>query len=289
MRAPASPRLEHRRAPLSLARVNPRAGHATLWSVCACLLVQGCTTSSLPTAPVERAGAPATKSTSAAAAFEQAQRERAQTALRQGRLADAAQAWELLLIVKPQSIDYRDALAEVRGRIEAGVADRLQRAAVAQRRGDAAGAEQQFLAVLALQPENDAAAAALRAIERERNRRLYLGKPSRLTITRRPLNDLPVAAISGTDSNDLEHATMLADQGDVDEAISVLERRIGRVPQDMATRRLLADVCYRKALTIMASDKPQAITLLRRSVLLDRNHPEAARELQKALAVAPVR
>jgi peptidoglycan/xylan/chitin deacetylase (PgdA/CDA1 family) len=119
-------------------------------------------------------------------AFEVALRERAMLQLQHGRLAEAADSWEILLALRPQSDDYRDRLSRTRRRIEEAVPERLRLAQAALRRGDSEGATMQFLSVLALQPDHAQAADALRAIERERNRLQLLGKFSRLTLERRP-------------------------------------------------------------------------------------------------------
>lgn len=104
-------------------------------------------------------------------AFERQQRERAETAQRQGRLADAALAWEVLTALKPQRSEYRERLAATRSQIQSAVEDRLGKASAAHKRGELDGAMQHYLAVLALEPAHEAAAEALRTIERERQKR----------------------------------------------------------------------------------------------------------------------
>lgn len=104
-------------------------------------------------------------------AFERQQRERAETAQRQGRLADAALAWEVLTALKPQRSEYRERLAATRAQVRSGVAERLGKGDAAHKRGELDGAVQHYLAALALDPLNDTAADALRAIERERQKR----------------------------------------------------------------------------------------------------------------------
>jgi hypothetical protein len=136
---------------------------------------------SQPPAPAGAAGTAEVSRPAAAAAvpgrqdgveaFERQQRERAETAQRQGRLADAALAWEVLTALKPQRSEYRERLAATRAQVRSGVADRLGKAAVAHKRGELDGAVQHYLAALALDPLNDTAADALRAIERERQKR----------------------------------------------------------------------------------------------------------------------
>lgn len=224
-------------------------------------------------------------SAASTAGFEQQYRERASSATRQGRLADAAIAWEVLTVLRPDSRDYRDALADTRRQISAAAAERLARAAQAQRRGDLDAATQGYLAVLALQPDSNPAADALRGIERERVRRQQLGRPSRLTLTRRGTetmapSDKPVPA--GTDRNELEHAAILARQGEIDSAISLLERRTALDRTDRAARNLLADLYERKADDALAArDTASAIGLLEKSLRLDASDARVAERLKQ--------
>ena len=118
------------------------------------------------------------------AAFEQRQRESAPPARRRGRLAEAALAWEILTVLRPDSAEYRDRLTDTQRLIDAAVADRSQRAVQATSAAISKAHREQYLAVLALQPDQAQAAEALRSIERERNRRNHLGKFSRISLTR---------------------------------------------------------------------------------------------------------
>lgn len=156
------------------------------------LVLAGCTTSVTqppPAAPDAPALAAPSGPPTPASVFEQQQRERAQSAARQGHWAEVALAWELLTVLRPGNADYRERLTETRTRIDALVAERLPRAALAAQRGEVEAAMQHYLAIVALQPAHGAAAEALRALERERNRKLYLGRYSRHTLTRRALGD----------------------------------------------------------------------------------------------------
>ena len=117
-------------------------------------------------------------------AFERQHRERAETAQRQGRLADAALSWEVLTALKPQRSEYRERLAATRAQIQAGVDDRTAKGAAAQKRGELDAAVQHYLAALALEPTNEAAADALRGIERERQKR-HVGRLARDPLQRR--------------------------------------------------------------------------------------------------------
>ena len=226
-----------------------------------------------------------------ALAFEHRQRERALAFARQQRLADAALTWEVLLVLRPDSNEYRERLAETRRQIDALSAERLARALPAAQRGDLDGASQQYLAILALQPNSEQAADALRALERERNRRNYLGKSSRITLTRRALADAEMASSPGgmASGNELEHATLLAGDGEFDEAIAVLERRLRIDRRDAPARRLLARVYFGKAGALLARDRNAAIAALEKSARLDPEDSQAATRLRQLRKAEPAR
>jgi len=217
-------------------------------------------------------------------AFERKQRERAQLLARQGRLGEAVLAWEVVTVLRPDSVEYRERLAELRKQVDAAASERLQRGAAAQQRGELDAATQQYLAALALQPDQAQPAEALRSIERERNKRNFLGKYSRLTLTRRSMADatMPPAA---PESNELEHASILASQGDIDDAIAVLEKRVAADRRDDAARQLLADVYFQKGEKLAARDKKGAIVALEKCVRLDPAHTRAAALLKQLRAV----
>lgn len=231
------------------------------------------------------------KSTPAAHSdYEQRQRDRATALLRQGRLADAALTWEILTVLRPDLPEYAEQLARTRRQIEVATNDRLQRAAQAQKRGELEAATQLYLSVLALQPDQAQAADALRAMERDRNKRIYLGKFARITLTQRPAMAArpasPEAAAQLQDRNELEHAAMLTVQGEFDDAIALLERRLASGRPDEVARSLLADAYFQKAERIMAEDKAGAIAALEKSVRLYTGHPLAATRLKQLKAAA---
>ncbi len=248
-------------------------------AVCAAALA-GCA------APPPIQGVAASASTASPSAFEQQYRDRASSAQRQGHLADAAIAWEVLTVLRPESREYREALDSTRRQIDAAVAERLPRATQALRRGDLDAATQGYLAVLALQPDSSPAADALRSIERERVKRQQLGRLSRLTLMRRgtettgPSDKTPAPV--AVDRNELEHATILARQGEIDSAISLLERRIAADRNDRAARNMLADLYERKADDVLAAkDTAGAIALLEKSLRLDPSDAHVAERLKQ--------
>ena len=213
------------------------------------------------------------RGTSDAGTFEQRLRERASTQGRQGRLAEAATSWEILTVLRPDSREYRERLDDTRRLIDTDVATA------------------HYLAALALQPDNAQAAEALRSIERERNKRL-LGKPSRLALTRRTLQESQMATAPGIanplDRNELEHAAMLGAQGEFDEAIGLLERHYAADKRDTAACHLLADMYYQKAEKLLARDKPGAIAALEKNQRLDPSNTRAAARLKQLKGGAAV-
>ncbi|RQP25391.1 tetratricopeptide repeat protein [Piscinibacter terrae] len=224
-------------------------------------------------------------------AFEQRLRERALQSMRQGQLADAATAWEILTVLRPEQRDYRDHLNETQQLIAQAVPERMQRGAQALKRGELDAAASQYLAALALAPDNAQAAEALRGIERERNKRGVLGKAARVTITRRASADARMA--SAPDRNAIEHATMLAGQGELDDAISLLERQLAADKRNTAACQLLADVYVQKAEKQAPRDKPGAIASLEKSLRLDAGNARATERLRQlkggsAATVTPV-
>jgi tetratricopeptide (TPR) repeat protein len=215
-----------------------------------------------------------------ASPFEVAQAQRAQEQVKDGQLAEAAWSWEVLTVLRPENATYRDSLAATRQLIDSGVAERGEKARAAQKRGDLDGATAGYLSVLALQPDNEAASEALRAIEKERNRKSYLGTPSRVTL-RKGTPPAPKAPAKGTaaqpapDRNELEHIAMLSAQGEIDEPIRLLEKRAPQDRNDPSAKRLLADLYVRKAEKLSATDRPAAIGWLQKCLRIDPKHARA--------------
>lgn len=291
-----------------------RRGGPVAWAglVGACLIAGGCASNAPPTSgpsdPLQdEVPAPTVVLPAEPSPYELRQRERATTLARQGRLADAALTWELLATIRPRVPEYRERLAEVQKQIDSGVAERLQRGEQAAARGQVDAAMQQFLAALALQPDNSRAADALRTVERERIKRSHLGKLSRNTLTRRAMseaevevgpNDAPVDAFAQTgpgpgakamsteERNEIEHAALLASQGEWDGAITLLERRLRANRRDVPAQQLLADVYFQKAEATAPGNRNAAITLLERSVRNDPRHPRAPARLRQLRAAA---
>lgn len=238
------------------------------------LLLAAC--AGVPTGnPTGTTGAGANSRNDPVSEFEARQSELAVSAERQGKWSEAVQAWEVLATLRPAQ--YRERLAEARHRADVLATERLQRARAELKKGDLDAAEQSYLGVLAVQPEQAEAADGLRGIERARNKRDYLGQPSRLTLTRKP-----GARIAPSEQSiELEHAAMLAGQGEYDEAIGMLQKRADASPRDAAVRRALADTLLKKAQALQASDPKAARDALQRCLKLEPKNAAALALLKK--------
>lgn len=198
------------------------------------------------------------------AAFETQQRERANALERQGALFEAAQVWEVLALLKPG--DYGRRLAVAQQRIDAQVQEQLVQARLEHKRGELAVAEQFYLGVIGLQPQNKEAGDALRAIERSRIRQDHLLKAGR-TVPPPESRRAPPPAPGNPLL--LEQASTLAGQGHIDEAIELLGGHLKAVPGDQAARDQLADLLYKKAQSLPAKE---AQALLKRCLQVAPRH-----------------
>jgi hypothetical protein len=138
--------------------------------------IQGTQDAPGPTA----ASRPAPFSASPGDLLEERHRARAQSYARDSNWADALVHWELLALLRPNSQEYRNAVAETRARISAQAATLMQFAEQARKQGNLDQAELGFVRVLNVDRENTVAAQALRDIEAERTRRAYSNRPPRV-------------------------------------------------------------------------------------------------------------
>lgn len=242
-----------------------------------------------PLAPESEAAAelPARRGARAVAAFEQRYRQLAAQAAAQGRWADAEAAWDVVLALKPHDGEALARRHDAVAAAEAGVAERLPRARQAQQRGDAEGASRLYLQVLALEPTNAEAADALRAIEFERMRRTRSAMAARDSGYRRPAavaEPVPAPApmpAAGSVRSDVEHASMLARQGEVDAAIALLQPVATARHADPAARALMAELYVQQAERLAATDRAAAMIALENGLKFAPGHPKATARLRE--------
>lgn len=248
------------------------------------LLLAGC--ASRGPAPVPTGDAPAVTETAAPdvpdaplQGYERTQAERAASAEAAGQWADAALAWEILSVLRPNDQQVRQRLESARQRIDTLANDRQAAAVAAHRRGDLDGAMQAYLDVLVLDPSRRIAADALRQIERDRTRRSVVGRFARPPAPRRSIEAEMAAAVEPSEparaaNSQREHATLLARQGDLDGAIQLL-RDSTAARQDAAHRNLLADLYVQKAETLRQRQPELARQAVEAALALDRRHAGA--------------
>ncbi len=147
------------------------------WLIAACAALAACAPlrppSTAPAVPQPIARSPGTLT------YEQRLEEAARIEDRQGRWGDEAVTLELLAILRPDDASLTARRQALNDRIGVAIQDHLRRGAEANKRGQYEAAANQFLAALALSPNDPTAAEALRAIEKEKNRRLLLVKQRR--------------------------------------------------------------------------------------------------------------
>ena len=214
--------------------------------------------------------------------FASQRRDAAELAAKQARWADAAWHWQVLLALDAQDATARAGYAQAKAAAAVTAAERMQQARHAQQRGERETATRLYLEVLVMVPDHAAAAAALRDMERARTRR---GNVQGY----RPMFAAPPVrpATQNGDRNDLEHASMLAAQGDPDAAIALLQPLASGPQADAAARAQLADLYFQQALRLESQDRAAAVAALERCLRLAPGHRQAAAKLKVLRPTAP--
>lgn len=223
--------------------------------------------------------------------FESQQRQHAEQHARQGRLAEAALAWEVLTLLRPARSDYRERLAEARAAVDKAVSQRVAKATAAQQRGDIPGAERAWFEVLAVDPTHGAAANALREIERDRNRASVIGRfaqppglaPRNGSVAApAPRSRTPErAAATPGQRNLIEHASIMASQGELGAAIAMLSEPVGTAAADPQARLLLARLLVQRADAHPPSQREAAVADLEHALKLNPKLESARARLQQ--------
>ncbi len=227
----------------------------------------------------------------AIARFEADQRAAATAAAAAGHWRKAALHWEAVAVLRPDDVQPRREAERALVQAEQTAQAKLLLARRARQRGDAEAAQRLFLETLAQAPGQTEAADALRALERERVARQHLGQLSSFTLTNRfGANAMMQAGAAraprgrGPQSNEIEHATLLAEQGELDGAIDLLAPLAAAQTPNPAARSLLADLYVRRAKALAETDRAGAIRALESSLKVLPVQPEARRLLQKLQA-----
>jgi hypothetical protein len=259
------------RLALSLAGVVlATAGCASRWAT---PTIEGPTASAPTASPVSP---PLVTRPAVVSEFEARHRDAVENASQANRWAEVIWSLDVLQALRPDDTSLPLRRQQAEQAAQALVTERLRQAKQAQQRGDAEAAQRNYLDVLALQPaaasQADAAQAVdgLRQLERERVTRQHLGVSARSTFTRAPLLASRSNGKTGSPGrNDVEHASLLAAQGDVNGAISLLKPVAATSGNDAGARRLLGDLYLRQADALWPQQRTAAITAAESGVLAD--------------------
>jgi tetratricopeptide (TPR) repeat protein len=245
-----------------------------------CVLTVGCANRG-PLGAGEGASDPSAVAPSAAvaaisprlAAFEAQQRLALEQATRQGRWGEALWALDVLQALRPTDTSLATRRANAEREAQDAAADRVRQARQLFLKGDSEGAGRLYLEALSLHPQHVEAADALRALERERVARQHLGISSRTAFARNPF---PAVKKGGkapdSGRNDLEHASMMASQGDLKGAIGLLRQIVLGPKPEPGARRLLADLYLREAELLWPTQRAAAITSAENGLKLEPQH-----------------
>ncbi len=216
--------------------------------------------------------------------------QRARHAEAQGRWAQALLAWEVHALLSPGQTSATQNLQRVRRLIDTRVTEAMSRAADERRKGDLDRAGRTYLQVLSLAPEHQPAMDALRVLERERATR---SQPNRFARNAMSLPSVSGAAAgrdgpespsrpsTPADSNLIEHASIMASQGELDSAIALLKTPAQAPRADPALRRQLAELYFRRAEGLMPLQPGPAAAALNECLRLDPTHAGARARLKE--------
>jgi tetratricopeptide (TPR) repeat protein len=223
--------------------------------------------------------------------FESSYSERAVALSREGRWAEALPLWEILVLLRPDSQDYRAQLERTQEQIGQVVAERLKAADKTRHAGDLERATLQYLRVLSVDPQNADAARALREIEAERVKRAYLLKPrvlaNRSSAERNGARN-SVAQPANDPAGELEIGVVQFRQGDYAGSVQTLEKYFRAHPRDDNARSYLADAYQQVGLaSLREGRKEEALGQLEKAQQLGPSDPaevsKAVRSVRQAL------
>lgn len=227
--------------------------------------------------------------------FERQHRQAAKAAAAQGRWAEAQWEWDVVLALKPDDAEARSLQAQAQGQAASAAAAGVARARQAQQKGEVEVATKAYLEALAATPTDTATADALRELERNRGRRGN-AQAGRAMAAMAPAAPAPKRGAATTktggevDSNDLEHASMLAAQGDMEGAMALLKPLSVGPRADANARAMLAELYVQQSDRLLVKDRAGAIRALEACLQLQPGHRAAAAKLKalKLAAAAPV-
>ncbi len=184
----------------------------------------------------------------------------AQKARESGDLAAAANQWRIVVLLAPGEASYRREQETVNAAIRQGVREQLQTGNAAMKANDNDRATQAMLRALALDPDNDEAARALREIDRQRISRIQGERAQKL----RPVdvNALKAGASDAAATYDLEQPLEMLRAGDVSGGMRDLRAYVDANPGNKAARQRIGTAVADRARELQAKgSREQALQL----------------------------
>lgn len=205
--------------------------------------------------------------------FARARRAAAEKAMREQRWATALREWDVVLALQPDDAPAATARARAREAARSAAAALVDEGEAAQRRGETVAAMRLYLQALALWPDQAQASKALRELEAARMRR------TRLQPFAAPMQAARAPAAAKGDRNAVEHASLLAEQGELEAAVALLLPLSASRGGDAQARALLAELYVQQADALSDTDRGAAIAALERSLKLRPGHAPTQQRL----------
>lgn len=188
-----------------------------------------------------------------------------------GDLAAAAAQWQVLTILEPDDVFFREQLAATRAALAQAVKTNYERGLQALEDNDSEEAARLMLKVLALDPGHEPAAQALRGIEANRIARVQVARATRARRDEEQAKNHQDVATNGVAeyrrAYDLEQTIEMFTAGDAQGGLRELQRYIGANPGDKAGRRRIADVVFEQGQKLdTATTRERAVTMYEQAI-----------------------
>jgi tetratricopeptide (TPR) repeat protein len=201
-------------------------------------------------------------------------RKLAESAKKDGDLATAATQWQIVVLLAPDNDAYKREWTATRAAITIQVKDQLQAGSAAMAAGDFDRASQAMLRVLALDPNQPDAAAALREIDRRRFARIQADRAAKVVriedkVAVAGAARAQAAANNDGDGFDLEQALLMLRAGDATGGLRDLKAFVDANPGNRAARqRIGAAVAERARELEDQGSREQALQLYEQATAL---------------------
>lgn len=177
-----------------------------------------------------------------------------------GDLAAAANHWHIVVLLAPGEALYKREQEMVNAAIRQGVREQLQAGNAALKAGDSERATQAMLRALALDPDNDEAAKALREIDRQRISRIQGDRAQKLRSV--DINALKNGPADAAATYDLEQPLEMLRAGDVSGGLRDLKAYVDANPGNRAARQRIGAAVADRARDLQAKgSREQALQL----------------------------